>query len=239
MQLGMIGLGRMGGGMTRRLLSAGHSVVVHDVDKHSMQRLAEDGARAAESVEALVASLQAPRAVWVMVPAGDTTERVIATLAERLDQGDVIIDGGNAHFKDSVRRSEQLAPRGVHFVDAGTSGGVWGEKRGYCLMIGAAPAVFARLEPIFRALAPGRGNVPPAEGRASRTSTAEEGYLHCGAPGSGHFVKMVHNGIEYGLMQAYAEGFDLLRRASGDDIPENWRFDIDVADVAELWRRGS
>lgn len=239
MQLGMIGLGRMGGGMTRRLLARGHDVVVHDVDKDAMARLVADGARRADSHEALAEALDAPRAVWVMVPAGGTTERVIDALSEHLKPGDIVIDGGNSHFKDSVRRAERLAKRGIFFLDAGTSGGVWGEARGYCLMVGGAPEAFAHATPIFEALAPGRGDVVPAAGRDGRASTAENGYLHCGPAGAGHFVKMVHNGIEYGLMQAYAEGFDILKRAAGDDIPEHERYPIDVADVAELWRRGS
>ncbi len=239
MQLGMIGLGRMGGGMTRRLLARGHDVVVHDVDKDAMARLVADGARRADSHEALAEALDAPRAVWVMVPAGGTTERVIDALSEHLKPGDIVIDGGNSHFKDSVRRAERLAKQGIFFLDAGTSGGVWGEARGYCLMVGGAPEAFAYVTPIFEALAPGRGDVVPAAGREGRASTAEGGYLHCGPAGAGHFVKMVHNGIEYGLMQAYAEGFDILKRAAGDDIPEHERYPIDVADVAELWRRGS
>jgi 6-phosphogluconate dehydrogenase len=239
MQLGMIGLGRMGANMVRRLLAAGHECVVFDLDAASVAALAVEGAADASSMDAFVAALRPPRAAWVMVPAGEATETTVEALAARMAPGDIVIDGGNSHYKDDVRRAARLRTQGMHYVDAGTSGGVWGRERGYCLMIGGSDEAFRHLEPIFRALAPGQGAIRPSPGREGRSGTAEQGYLHCGPPGAGHFVKMIHNGIEYGMMQAYAEGFDILRSASSEQLPAELRFDLDVADIAELWRRGS
>ena len=239
MQIGMIGLGRMGSNMVRRLMRAGHECVVFDVNPASVSGLAGEGAVPADSLDAFAAALRPPRAAWVMVPAGEATEHVVTELGERFASGDIVIDGGNSHFKDDVRRAASLRGRDIHYVDAGTSGGVWGLERGYCLMIGGSDQAVKRLEPIFRALAPGRGDVAPAPGRDGRSGTAEEGFLHCGPSGSGHFVKMIHNGIEYGLMQAYAEGFDIMRNAASEELPAEHRFSLDLADVAEVWRRGS
>ncbi len=238
MDIGMVGLGRMGGNMARRLLRGGHRVVGWATDEAAVAALAGDGGVGARSLEELVAKLPAPRAVWVMVPAGAPTEETVRALAERLAAGDTVIDGGNSFFKDDVRRSRLLAGRGIRFLDAGTSGGVWGLERGYCLMVGGDRDAFQRLEPIFRTLAPGKGAVGSTPGRR-RGGTAEDGYLYCGPSGAGHFVKMVHNGIEYGLMQAFAEGFDILRGASGEEVPEEIRYALDLPEIAELWRRGS
>ena len=237
MQIGMIGLGRMGGNMVRRLIRGGHECVVFDRNPASVEELAKEGAIGAASMEEFVAKLAPPKTAWVMVPAGPITEAVVQDLGERLGEGGVVIDGGNSHFKDDVRRARELRAKGIHYVDAGTSGGVWGLERGYCLMIGGEREVVERLDPIWRTLAPGVGTIPPTEGK--KKSTAEEGYLHCGPAGAGHFVKMVHNGIEYGLMQAYAEGFDIFRNAASKELPEEHRFELDLADIAELWRRGS
>ncbi len=239
MQIGMIGLGRMGGNMVRRLLQGGHECVVFDRNPAAVEELAKEGATGAASMEDFVAKLAAPKTAWVMVPAGPITEAVVQDLGERLGEGGVVIDGGNSHFKDDVRRARELRAKGIQYVDAGTSGGVWGLERGYCLMIGGDRKVVEHLDPIWKTLAPGRGEIPPAPGRENRKSTAEEGYLHCGPAGAGHFVKMVHNGIEYGLMQAYAEGFDIFRNAASEQLPEEHRFDLDLADIAEVWRRGS
>jgi 6-phosphogluconate dehydrogenase len=239
MQLGMIGLGRMGSNMVRRLMRAGHTCVVYDRSADAVAGLAGEGATGAASLDAFVAALAPPRTAWVMVPAGGPTEGVVDDLASRMSTGDAIIDGGNSYFKDDVRRAAALRPRGIDYLDVGTSGGVWGLERGYCLMIGGPVPAFARLEPIFRALAPGQGEIAPVPGREGRSSTASDGYLHCGPSGSGHFVKMIHNGIEYGLMQAYAEGFDILRNAGQESLPEGERYDLDLRDIAELWRRGS
>ncbi len=239
MQLGMIGLGRMGSNMARRLLRAGHACVVQDLDGEAVAALAREGASGAASLEELVARLEAPRAVWIMVPAGRATEEVVSSVASRLAAGDAIVDGGNSFFQDSVRRARELRRRGIHYLDVGTSGGVWGLERGYCLMIGGEPEAVRRLDPIFRALAPGRAAAPRTPGREGPPGPEEEGYVHCGPSGAGHFVKMVHNGIEYGLMQAYAEGLDILRGAAAPEIPEERRYDIPLAEVAEAWRRGS
>jgi 6-phosphogluconate dehydrogenase len=239
MQIGLIGLGRMGGNMTRRLVGGGHDVVVWDQNADAVQTIGRSGATGAASISDLVSRLALPRAVWVMVPAGDPTEQTITTLAEHLQQGDTIIDGGNTHFKDDVRRASTLAPRGIHYLDVGTSGGVWGADRGYCLMIGGPEHAAARLTPIFRTLAPGPGQVPPSRGLDTSKTTAHEGFLYCGPSGAGHFVKMIHNGIEYGLMQSYAEGFDILRNASASTLPEEHRYNLNLAAIAELWRRGS
>jgi 6-phosphogluconate dehydrogenase len=238
-QLGMIGLGRMGGNMVRRLLRGGHQCVVFDRNPDHVKQLADEGATGVGSIGDLVRKLRTPRVVWVMVPAGEPTESTVMALADRMEAGDIIVDGGNSYFKDDIHRARILAAMGIHYLDVGTSGGIWGLERGYCLMIGGAKEPVQRLDPIFKTLAPGRGNIPRTPGREKMGGTAEEGYLHCGPPGSGHFVKMVHNGIEYGLMQAYAEGFDILRGADGEDLPPEQRYDLDVADIAELWRRGS
>jgi 6-phosphogluconate dehydrogenase len=237
MKLGMIGLGRMGGNMVRRLMRGGHQCVVYDLSADAIAALAHDGATGAASFGDLVAKLEPPRAVWIMVPAGDATERTVRDLAEHLAPGDTLIDGGNSFFKDDVRRAGELRRSGIHYLDVGTSGGVWGLDRGYCLMIGGPAEAVSRLEPIFQTLAPGPGTIAPTPGRTP--GTAESGYLHCGPEGAGHFVKMVHNGIEYGLMQAYAEGFDIFRNASSSSLPEAHRYDLDLAAIAELWRRGS
>jgi 6-phosphogluconate dehydrogenase len=238
MQLGMIGLGRMGANMTRRLLRGGHAMVVYDRTPSHRDELAADGATAADSLAALAAKLTPPRHVWVMITAGAPTESIIAELSGVLQPGDTIIDGGNTYFKDDIRRAKELAAKRIHYVDCGTSGGVFGLERGYCLMIGGETAVVQRLDPIFRTLAPGRGTVERTAGRTTAT-TAEEGFLHCGPAGSGHFVKMVHNGIEYGIMQALAEGFDILRGAANPTVEADHRFDLPLAEIAEVWRRGS
>jgi len=238
MQLGMIGLGRMGANIVRRLMRAGHECVVYDVDPKAVELLAGEGATGAASLEELVAGLEAPRAVWVMVPAafaGETVEQVAAHLA----QGDAVIDGGNSNYRDDVDRAAALEPRGIHYIDVGTSGGVFGLERGFCLMIGGQPEPVTRLDPIFRALAPGAGDIPPTPHREGRDPRPGQGYIHAGPNGAGHFVKMIHNGIEYGLMQAYAEGFDILRHAGDASLPEEHRLDLNLADIAETWRRGS
>lgn len=239
MQIGMVGLGKMGGNMVRRLMQFGHECVVSDLSAETVARFEAEGAIAAENLTDLVGKLQKPRAVWVMVPAGDPTEKTITAIAELLDPDDIIIDGGNSNFKDDVRRSQALKAKGIRYLDAGTSGGVWGFERGYCLMIGGDESAFKQTEPIFKTLAPGKGEIAESEGREHRQSTAADGYLYCGKSGAGHFVKMVHNGIEYGLMQAYAEGFDIFRNAASDVIPEERRYDLPLADIAEVWRRGS
>ena len=239
MQIGMIGLGRMGGNMVRRLLRGGHECVVYDLNPAAVEALAGEGATGSSSLDDFVAKLRPPRTAWVMVPAGGPTEEMVRRLGERLQPDDVIIDGGNSHFKDDVRRARELSPKGIHYVDAGTSGGIWGLERGYCLMIGGEREVVARLDPVWKTLAPGRGDIPQTPGREGKGGTAEEGYLHCGPVGAGHFVKMVHNGIEYGLMQAYAEGFDIFRNAASQQLPEEIRYELDLADIAEVWRRGS
>jgi 6-phosphogluconate dehydrogenase len=239
MQIGMIGLGRMGGNMVRRLLHGGHDCVAYDVSPAAVAELAKEGAAGAASLDDFVARLTPPRTAWIMVPAGAPTEGMVRELELRLAAGDAVVDGGNSFFKDDVRRARALAGRGIHYLDAGTSGGVWGLERGYCLMIGGDRSTVERLAPIWRTLAPGRGDIPPAPGRESGAGSAEEGWLHCGPAGAGHFVKMVHNGIEYGLMQAYAEGLDILRGAKSEELPEELRFDLDLADITELWRRGS
>lgn len=239
MQLGMIGLGRMGANLARRLMRAGHKCVVYDQDAGARAALAGEGALSASTLDELVRALEAPRAVWLMLPAGRVTEATIGDLAPLLSPGDTIIDGGNTYWKDDVRRARELRARGIHYVDVGTSGGVWGLSRGYCLMIGGEPATVRRLDPIFSALAPGRGSIPPTPGREGRDERVEQGYLHAGPHGAGHFVKMVHNGIEYGMMQAIAEGFDILKNAGCDRRPPELRLDLDLADIAEVWRRGS
>lgn len=244
MELAMIGLGRMGANMVRRLLRGGHACTVYDVNPANVDQLVAEGAVGSASIADLVSKMSRPRAIWVMVPAGEATEQTIETLAPLLEADDIVIDGGNSHFKDDVRRSRRLASLGIRYLDAGTSGGVWGMERGYCLMIGGDPGAFARLDPIFRTLAPGRGEIERTRGRetvstAHHSSTVEEGYLYCGPSGAGHFVKMIHNGIEYGLMQAFAEGFDIMRHAGAESLPEGHRYSLNLADIAELWRRGS
>jgi 6-phosphogluconate dehydrogenase len=239
MQLGMVGLGRMGGNMVRRLLHAGHQCVVSDLSPRNVNELAGEGATGSSSLDDFVAKLKKPRAAWIMVPAGDPTEQTVNALAQRFEPGDIIIDGGNSYYKDDVRRSQKLKDLGIHYVDVGTSGGIWGLERGYCMMIGGPREAFDRLDPIFKTLAPGTGDVPRTPGREKLSGTAEQGYIYCGLSGAGHFVKMVHNGIEYGLMQAYAEGFDIFRNASAAQLPENLRYELNLADIAEVWRRGS
>jgi 6-phosphogluconate dehydrogenase len=239
MKIAMLGLGRMGANMARRLMRGGHSVVAFDLSPDNVARLASEGARPARTLADVVRELEAPRVCWTMVPAGEPTEKLVAELGALLSAGDIVIDGGNSNYKDDVRRARELAKRGIHYVDVGTSGGVWGLERGYCLMIGADKAAFDYVEPILRTLAPGRSGVDPSPGRGTKPSTAEEGYLHCGPPGAGHFVKMIHNGIEYGLMQAYAEGLDILKCANKPELPDGMRYDFDLADICELWRRGS
>ena len=237
MQLGMVGLGRMGGNMAHRLLKAGHEIVGYNRSPEPVAELVRRGGTAAGSLADLVQRLRPPRVLWVMLPAGEATETCVTALAGLCAPGDVIVDGGNSRFKDDVRRARALTPRGLHYLDVGTSGGVWGAERGYCLMIGGPAEAVARLAPVLTALAPGRGEVPPTEGLPA--STATEGWLHCGPAGAGHFVKMVHNGIEYGLMQAYAEGFDILENAGQATLPAGRRYDLDLPAIAELWRRGS
>jgi 6-phosphogluconate dehydrogenase len=229
----------MGANMTRRLMRGGHELVVSDRTQDAVKKLEGEGAGGSSSLEDLVGKLKAPRAVWVMVPAGDATEQTVQTLAKLMQAGDTIIDGGNSYFKDDVRRSSQFKAKGIHYLDVGTSGGVWGLERGYCMMIGGSDEAVKRLDPIFKTLAPGRGDIPRTPGREKLGGTSEEGYIHCGPSGSGHFVKMVHNGIEYGIMQAYAEGFDIFKNATSKELPEDIRYDLNLPDIAEVWRRGS
>lgn len=239
MQLGMIGLGRMGGNIVRRLMRHGHTTVVYDKDAKAVAGLAADGAVGSATLEEFISKLERPRTAWVMLPAGRITETTIDTIAGVMQEGDVIIDGGNTFWQDDVRRGKALKERGIHYVDVGTSGGVWGLDRGYCMMIGGEKQVVDRLDPIFAALAPGAGDIPRTEGRDGRDPRIEQGYIHAGPVGAGHFVKMIHNGIEYGLMQAYAEGFDILKNANIEALPVDHRYDFDLADIAEVWRRGS
>jgi 6-phosphogluconate dehydrogenase len=239
MQLGMIGLGRMGGNIVRRLMQRGHSTVVYDKDQKAVGALAAEGAVGATTLEEFVKKLTPPRAAWVMLPAGAITEATVDTLAGLMQKDDAIIDGGNSFWQDDVRRGTALRARGLHYLDVGTSGGVWGLERGYCMMIGGDKQVVDRLDPIFAALAPGIGDIPRTPLRDGRDPRVEQGYIHAGPTGAGHFVKMIHNGIEYGLMQAYAEGFDILKNANIEALPAEHRFDFDIADIAEVWRRGS
>jgi len=238
-QLGMIGLGRMGANMVRRLLRGGHSCVVFDLNPENVQRSAGEGATGTHSLDEFVRKLERPRIAWVMVPAGDPTERTVMAVAERMETGDIVVDGGNSHFKDDVRRAGLLRAKGIHYVDVGTSGGIWGLEEGYCMMVGGPEEAVGHLALILKTLAPGRGDIPRTPGREKAVGTAEEGYLYCGPVGAGHFVKMVHNGMEYGLMQAYAEGFDILRNADSKELPEEHRYNFNVAEIAEVWRRGS
>jgi 6-phosphogluconate dehydrogenase len=240
MKIGVIGLGRMGGNIVRRLMRAGHSCVVYDANAAAGQALAGDGAVAATSVADLVNALgESPRTVWVMLPSGKITEETIAGLGKLMRSGDAIIDGGNTNFKDDVRRARELKPKGIHYLDVGTSGGVWGLQRGYCLMIGGDAESVKRLDPIFSALAPGVGTIERTAGREKLDRRAEQGYIHAGPVGAGHFVKMIHNGIEYGMMQAFAEGFDIMKNRSSSKLPADERYDLNLADVSEVWRRGS
>jgi 6-phosphogluconate dehydrogenase len=251
MQLGMIGLGRMGANMVRRLLNNGHECVVFDRSPDNVAELGKHGATGSSSLQEFVKKLKAPRAVWLMVPAA-AVDQTLESLAPLMEKGDIIIDGGNSYYIDDIRRAKELAPKGIHYADVGTSGGVWGLERGYCLMIGGEKATVQHLDPIFKTLAPGRGNVDRTPGREKVGGTAEEGYLHCGPVGGGHFVKMVHNGIEYGIMAAYAEGLNILHKADAGKTtrevdaettplrnPEHYQYDFNLADVAEVWRRGS
>jgi 6-phosphogluconate dehydrogenase len=252
MQLGVVGLGRMGANIARRVMRDGHECVAFDLDPKAVQALEEDGATGASSIEDFALKLSKPRAAWVMVPAGDPTGKTIDALAAHMEPGDIIIDGGNSYYRDDIRRSAALAEREIHLVDCGTSGGVWGLERGYCLMIGGETPIVDHLRPLFETIAPGVGSAPRTPGRSGEPSPAEHGYLHCGPNGAGHFVKMVHNGIEYGMMASFAEGLNVLRNANvgksqvaGDAEtaplaePEFYQFDIDTAEVAEVWRRGS
>ena len=240
MQIGMIGLGKMGGNMSRRLMKAGHQTVVFARSVKSREALAKDGATAAASLADVVKKLgQKPRAIWLMLPAGQVTEETVESLGGLLERDDIVIDGGNSFYKDDIRRAKQLAKKGIRYVDCGTSGGVWGIERGYCMMIGGSKEAVDHLDPIFSALAPGLGDIPRTAGRSKGDTRAERGYIHAGPSGAGHFVKMVHNGIEYGLMQAYAEGFDILRNKDSSDLPEDERFTLNMPDIAEVWRRGS
>jgi len=251
MQLGMIGLGRMGANMVRRLEKAGHKCVVYDRSANAVQDLVKDGATGSKSLDDFVAKLQTPRAIWMMVPAA-IVDSMIAELLPKLSKDDILIDGGNSYYIDDIRRAKELTAKGIHYVDVGTSGGVWGLERGYCEMIGGETKVVQYLDPIFKALAPGRGDIPRTPGREKASGTSEEGYLHCGPSGAGHFVKMVHNGIEYGLMAAYAEGLNILKHANAGHTkqevdaettplrdPEHYQYDLNLADIAEVWRRGS
>ncbi|KYC40899.1 6-phosphogluconate dehydrogenase [Scytonema hofmannii PCC 7110] len=239
MQLGMIGLGRMGANIVRRLLRDGHECIVYNRTPDKVKQLESEGAQGTTSLDDFVNQLTKPRVAWVMVPAGDATEQIVIELAQKMEPGDIIIDGGNSYYKDDVRRAKILQDMGINYVDVGTSGGVWGLERGYCLMIGGGKGSVEHLDPIFKTIAPGRGDIPRTPGREKLSSTAEAGYLHCGSSGAGHFVKMVHNGIEYALMQAYAEGFDIFRNANSQELSEAYRYDLNVADIAEVWRRGS
>ena len=252
MELGIVGLGRMGSNMARRLMRDGHRIVAYDVAPEAVAALREEGAEGAGSLAELAEKLSPPRAVWVMVPAGEITEQTVSDLAQVLEAGDAIVDGGNSYYRDDIRRAERVAGRGIDYVDCGTSGGVFGLERGYCLMIGGPEPAVSRLEPIFASLAPGVEAAPRTPGRDGEPSPSERGYLHCGPSGAGHFVKMVHNGIEYGIMAAYAEGLNILRNANAGKVereadaetaplaePEYYRYDLDLPEVAEVWRRGS
>jgi 6-phosphogluconate dehydrogenase len=239
MQLGVVGLGRMGGNIVRRLVRRGHQCVVFDRNPAAIEALADVEVSAGADLPQLVGRLARPRAVWTMLPAGEITESTVTQLGTLLEAGDIIIDGGNAFYKDDIRRAKRLKAHGIHHVDCGTSGGVWGLERGYCLMIGGDRQTVGYLDPIFSALAPGAGDIPATPGREGRDPRVGRGYLHCGPSGSGRFVKMIHNGIEYGIMQAYAEGLHILRKAGSADLPEDQRYSLDIADIAEVWRRGS
>jgi 6-phosphogluconate dehydrogenase len=238
MQIGIVGLGRMGGNIARRLLKKGHRCVVFDQNVAATKGLGSEGASPAKDLADLVRQLERPRAVWVMLPAGKITEGTVSEIARMIDANDIIIDGGNSFYKDDIRRAKALSERGLRYIDVGTSGGIWGLKEGYCMMIGGEKAAVDHLDPIFDALAPGKGDIEPTPGREGRDPRAERGYVHCGPVGSGHFAKMIHNGIEYGLMQAYAEGFDILRHAASAQH-DGEHYELNVTDIAEVWRRGS
>jgi len=235
----MIGLGRMGGNIVRRLMRDGHKTVVFDMSPEAVKTLSGEGATGSNSLEAFIAALEKPRVAWVMLPAGKITEQTVAELAKHFESGDIIIDGGNSFYKDDIRRAKELSSKGIRYVDVGTSGGVWGLERGYCMMIGGEKAAVDHLDPIFRTLAPGIGTIEKTPGREKLDARAEQGYIHAGPVGAGHFVKMIHNGIEYGMMQAYAEGFDILHHKNSDQLPEDERYDLNLPDIAEVWRRGS
>jgi 6-phosphogluconate dehydrogenase len=239
MKIGLIGLGRMGGNIARRLMRDGHQTVVYDNNADARAALAKDGGEAVESLEALVKALPSPRVVWVMLPAGEITEATVARISDLMGKDDIVIDGGNTFYKDDARRAETLAAKGQHYVDVGTSGGVWGLERGYCMMIGGDKETVDYLDPIFKTLAPGAGDIPRTEGREGRDPRVENGYMHAGPAGAGHFVKMIHNGIEYGMMQSFGEGFDILKNRNAGHLPERERYELDMADIAEVWRRGS
>ncbi|HZU88459.1 MAG TPA: decarboxylating 6-phosphogluconate dehydrogenase [Stellaceae bacterium] len=239
MQLGMIGLGRMGGNIVRRLMKGGHSCVVYDQSREAVEGLAGEGARPSRDLADFVRQLEKPRAVWVMLPAGAVTHETIVALSGLLERDDILIDGGNSFFQDDIRHAELLKEKDVRYVDVGTSGGIWGLERGYCMMIGGDKGAVDHLDPIFKTLAPGIGNIARTPGREGRDPRVEQGYMYCGPAGAGHFVKMVHNGIEYGVMQAYAEGFDILKNVAAPAVPESRRYRLDLADIAEVWRRGS
>jgi len=239
MKLGIVGLGRMGGNIALRLMKHGHACVVYDNNAKAVDTLGSQGALKASGLADMLRQLPAPRIVWVMLPAGAITEETVMELGRLMQSGDIIIDGGNTMYKDDIRRAKSLSERGIIYIDIGTSGGVWGLERGYCMMIGGETKAVKHLDPILTALAPGLGTIPRTPNRAERRATAEQGYLHCGPVGSGHFVKMIHNGIEYGMMQAYAEGFDILKNKNSTVLPEDQRFDLNIGDIAEVWRRGS
>jgi len=229
----------MGANMARRLIRGGHEVVVTDLSPDAVKGMASEGAVSSASLDDFVSKLGSPRIAWLMVPAGGPTESTAQALASKMKAGDILIDGGNSYFKDDIRRSKMFADKGIHYVDVGTSGGVWGLERGYCMMIGGPKETVLKLDPIFKTLAPGRGDISRTPGREKLAGTAEEGYIYCGPSGSGHFVKMVHNGIEYGIMQAYAEGFDIFRNAGKAELPKDEQYDLNLPDIAEVWRRGS
>ena len=240
MQIGVVGLGRMGANISRRLMKAGHSTVVWDASAGAVEAVGKDGATTASSLQDVVGKLTgSPKAVWVMLPHGKITEDTIDALGSLMTAGDIVIDGGNTYYKDDIRRGKALAAKGIRYLDVGTSGGVWGLARGYCLMIGGDADAVKHLDPIFAALAPGIGTIERTPGREARDPRAEQGYIHAGPVGAGHFVKMIHNGIEYGMMQAMAEGFDILRNKDSKQLPEDERFDLNIGDIAEVWRRGS
>jgi 6-phosphogluconate dehydrogenase len=239
MKLGMIGLGRMGGNIARRLMRGGHQMVVFDRNQEAVDTLAGEGAIAASSLDDMRTKLDDPEVWWVMLPAGEPTEQTVAAICATAKPGAIVIDGGNSFYKDDIRRAKMLADKGLHYVDVGTSGGVWGLERGYCMMIGGDKETVDRLDPVFDCLAPGLGTIPRTKRADGADARAEKGYIHAGPAGAGHFVKMVHNGIEYGLMQAYAEGFDVLKGKSSEHLPEDQRFDLNLTDIAEVWRRGS
>ncbi len=240
MQIGMVGLGRMGANMAHRLARQGHECIGYDLNEENVRVLRAEGIFSTVSLDEFIDRLTSPRIAWCMVPHGEPTEAVVSELCQRFGAGDIIIDGGNSYFKDDVRRAKKCAESGIRYLDVGTSGGVWGLERGYCLMIGGDDDAVRHLDPVFKTLAPGRGDIERTPGRDRiRDSTAEQGYLHCGPAGSGHFVKMIHNGIEYGMMQAFAEGFDIFKNANSETLPEDLRYDLNLADIAELWRRGS